>query len=327
MARENCQKIKLLKLMELLRCETDEQHPLTTMTLCERLLESGITCDRRTLAKDIQLLNDHGFEIMSRFCGKEKGYYIEDRSFSLPEIKILIDAVQASGFITEKKTAELIDKLAALGGSHHAELLKSNMVCFNTRKHTNESIYYTVGYLEDALREGKKVIFRYFDLNEHGEKVYRREGHHYVVEPIALVFSEDNYYLMTYSARHDSTANYRLDRMSAVELLEEAISDKAIALREEVGGYTEQVFKMYGGQPTDIVLEFRDKLIGVVYDKFGEDTKMMRSCEDRCVAAVKVQISPTFWGWLFQFAGDMRVLSPDTVIDEYKARAQRVGRD
>lgn len=320
MAQDNCQKIKLLKLLELLRQETDEQHPLPTNTLCAKLGDMGITCDRRTLAKDIALLNDQGYEVMWTWVGKEKGYYIEDRSFSVPELKILIDAVQAASFITDKKTAELIDKIAALGGSHKADILKSNMVCFNTRKHSNESIYYNVGFLEDAIQQQKKVIFYYYDLNENGEKVYRREHHPYVVEPIALVFNDDNYYLMVYSAKHDGTANYRVDRMDHVEIVDEAISEKALVLREGIDSYTEQAFKMYGGQQVDVVLEFDDKLIGAVYDKFGEDTKMIRS-GDKCIATVKVQISPVFWGWLFQFAGQMKILSPDTVIADYKEHA------
>ena len=213
MAQENWQKYKLLKLLELLRQETDEQNPLPTSAICNRLAEMGISCERRTLTKDIAVLNELGYEVMWNWVGKEKGYYIEDRSFSVPELKILIDAVQAASFITEKKTAELIDKIAELGGTHKADILKGNMVCFNTRKHSNESIYYNVGYLEDAIQQQKKVIFYYYDLNENGEKVYRREHHHYVVEPIALVFNEDNYYLMVYSARHDGTANYRVDRI------------------------------------------------------------------------------------------------------------------
>ena len=219
-----------------------------------------------------------------------------------------------------KKTAEPIEKIAELGGNHKADILKSNMVCFNTRKHSNESIYYNVGYLEDAIQQNKKVIFYYFDLNENGEKVYRHDHHHYVVEPIALIFNEDNYYLMVYSSRHNSTANYRVDRMERVEIIDEAITEHALALRDSVDCCTEQRFKMYGGQQTDVVLEFDYKLIGVVYDKFGEDTKMIRSGE-KCIATVKVQISPVFWGWLFQFAGQMKVLSPDSVIADYKKHA------
>lgn len=322
--KENWQKIKLLKLMELLRQETDELHPLSTKEICTRLSDMGISCERRTLSKDISLLNDQGFEVMWCKVGKEKGYYIEDRNFSVPEIKILIDAVQAANFISPKKSAELIDKISALGGSHQADILKNNIVCFNTHKHSNETIYYSVGYLEDAIQQKSKVLFRYFDLDEHGEKVYRRGGHRYVVEPVALVFHEDSYYMVVYSAKHDSTANYRIDRMDSVEVLNELVSSKALALRDEVSGYTEQVFKMYGGQPVDIVIEFDDKLIGVVYDKFGENTKMLRSNEHKCVATVKVQISPTFWGWLFQFGKQMRILSPTKLIEEYTTKVMEL---
>ncbi len=324
MAQDNCQKIKLLKLYELLRQETDEQHPMTTMTIIERLGKMGISCERRTLAKDMAILNEQGYEVMFRWIGKEKGYYVEDRSFSVPELKILIDAVQAASFITDKKTAELIQKIADLGGGHRADILKSNMVCFNTRKHSNESIYYNVGFLEDAIQQQKKVIFYYFDLNEHGEKVYRRDGHHYVVEPIGLVFNEDNYYLMVYSARHDGTANYRVDRMEKVEIIDEPVCEKALELRETVDCFTEQAFKMYGGQPVDVTLQFDHKLIGVVYDKFGEDTKMIRLNSEICVATVKVQISPTFWGWIFQFGKQMKILSPDNLVDEYKEKLKEL---
>lgn len=321
MAQDNCQKIKLLKLYELLRQETDEQNPMTTMTIIDRLGQMGISCERRTLAKDMAILNEQGYEVMFRWIGKEKGYYVEDRSFSVPELKILIDAVQAASFITDKKTSELIDKIAELGGSHRADILKSNMVCFNTRKHSNETIFYSIGYLEEALMQQKKVIFRYFDLNEHGEKVYRRDGHHYVVEPVGLVFNEDNYYLMVYSSRHDNTANYRVDRMDAVEIIDEQITDKALQLRETVDCFTEQAFKMYGGQPVDITIQFDSKLIGVVYDKFGEDTKMIRLNDTTCVATIKVQISPTFWGWIFQFGKQMQITSPNEVIEEYRNKA------
>ena len=324
MVQDNYRKIKLLKLLELLRLDTDEQHPMTTSQICARLGEMGIICDRRTLSKDIALLNEQGYEVMDITVGHEKGYYVEDRSFSIPELKILRDAVQAANFITEKKTAELVDKIANLGGSHRAEILKSNIVNFKTTKHSNEQIFYNVDALEQAIDQQKRVLFRYFDLNEYGQKVYRREGHRYVVEPIALVFNEDNYYMLCYSSKHEKTSTYRVDRMETVEVLEEAITETAIALKNEVGPYTEQVFKMYAGEAVDIVIEFKDSLIGVVFDKFGEDTRMMRSGEQKCVATVKVQISPVFWGWLFQFAGEMQILSPESLVQEYKERAKLI---
>ena len=324
MANENIRKVKLLKLLELLRQNTDEEHPMSTAQIATTLSEMGIPFDRRTISQDIITLNELGYEILSVMKGHDKCYYVEDRSFSIPELKILIDAVQASSFITEKKSEELIHKIASLAGSHRAEVLKRNMVCFNTRKHSNERIFYNVNDLEDAILRQKKILFRYFDLDESGNRVYRRDGHRYVVEPIALVFNEDNYYLTCYSSRHDSTSNYRVDRMDSVKVLEENCSEKAITLRKQVAAYTEQAFKMFGGQIEDVVLEFDRSLIGVVYDRFGENTKMMTTSENKCIAHVRVQISPVFWGWLFQFGEEMRIISPPSLCWEYKQKIDAV---
>ncbi|MBE6700480.1 MAG: WYL domain-containing transcriptional regulator [Ruminococcaceae bacterium] len=324
MEEQNVKKIKLLKLVEILRAETDEQNPMLATDVCKRLANNGIIVHRRVLTRDIDILNEFGYEIMSTLIGHERAYYVIDRSFSVPELKILIDAVQAATFITEKKTPELVEKIAALGGSHRAEIMQENIVCFNTRKHSNESIYYNVDCLENAIQNNKRVIFLYYDLDEHGEKVYRRDGHHYVVEPIALVFNDDNYYLSCYSAKHDGTANYRVDRMTAVESIDEEISEKAQELRGEMGCYTEQVFRMYGGDIENVTLELDDKLIGVIYDKFGEETKIIRTGETTVAASVKVQISPTFFGWLFQFGNQMKVLSPSSVANDYKKQAKAV---
>ncbi len=321
MAQDNWQKLKILKLAELLQQETDEEHPLKTAQICARLEEMGIPCDRRTLAADIDLLNEQGMEIQWLWLEKSKAFYVEDRSFSIPELKILIDAVQAASFITDKKTEELIDKIAELGGTHRASILKSNLVQFNTRKHSNERIYYNVDALEGALQKRQKVIFRYFDLGINAEKVYRREGHHYVVEPVGLVFNEDNYYLIAYSEKHDDTANYRVDRMDSVEMIDEKISEKAMRLRRSVGRYTEQAIKMYGGQRQSVTLAFDKSLVDSVYDRFGEGTKMKALDENQVKATVRVQLSPTFWGWLFQFGELMNVLGPESVIEEYKRRA------
>ena len=327
MARDNYRKVKLLKLIELLRQHTDEQNPMTTAQICVAMGEMGIPCDRRIITQDVANLNELGYEVMCQMIGHEKAYYVADRNFSVPELKILIDAVHASSFITERKSEELIEKIAALAGSHRAEVLKRNMVCFNTRKHSNEKILYTVDAIEEAILTQKKVIFLYFDLNENGERVYRRGGHHYVVEPIALVFNEDNYYMTCYSSRHDSTSNYRVDRMDGVEIIEEPCCKKAIALRDEVAAYTEQAFKMFGGRPEDVVLEFDRSLIGVVYDKFGENVKMMTSGENRIIATVKIRISPTFWGWLFQFGSEMKIISPENVQQRYKEHISTTAND
>ncbi len=327
---ENMQKIKLLKLYELLRRETDEDHPISRVELCRRLNEMGISSNVRTLSLDIEVMSNNGYEIMSFLKDKEKYYYVPEHELSIPEIKILIDALQAASFVTEKKTAELVDKVAALGGSHKADLLKENMICFNTRKHTNEAIYYSVDRIEDAIIRKKKITFNYFHLNEKSERIYVETNagnkKRYDVEPVALIFNEDNYYLMAYSSKHPGrTASYRIDRMDQVDVVEDsALSAEAVAQIDRVAEFTGQAFKMFSGEPESVVIQFSKELIGPVFDKFGEDTPMMAVSDTSCAATVYVQVSPTFFGWLAQFGNKMQVISPNTVIEKYKAHIQAI---
>lgn len=307
MPKKNCQKIKMLKLVEILNRESDEEHPLPTHKLINRLAEYGITCDRRTLYKDMALLNELGYEVMSVVVNRENAYYVDDRGFSVPELKILIDAVQAAAFITESKTQELVKKIADLGGEYKSELLRNNIICFNTSKHTNEQIYYNVERLETAVREHKKASFFYFDLNENCEKVFRKNKQRYVVEPMALVFNEDNYYLMCYSSKYDNICNYRIDRMEQVEVTDEIVSDKAVISNDDVSVYTKQVFKMYGGTLQKLTLTFDKSLIGTVHDKFGEKIEMIKISDTLFSVEVTVQNSPTFNGWINQFGDKIKV--------------------
>lgn len=330
---ENMQKIKLLKLYELLHRETDEDHPISRAALCKRLNEMGISSNVRTLSRDIEVLNSNGFEIMNFLKDREKFYYVPEHELTIPEIKILIDALQAASFITEKKTADLVEKIAALGGSHRAKLLKENMVLFNTRKHTNETIFYTVDRIEDAIIRKKKITFHYFHLNAQAERDYvmsdTGERKQYVVEPVALVFNEDNYYLMAYSSKHPgTTASYRIDRMEHVEVVEDStLSGAAIAQIDEVSAFTKQVFKMFSGKSEDIVLQFGKELVGAVFDKFGENTSMTTISETLCAATVHVQVSPTFFGWLAQFGNKIRIISPEDVDTLYKQHIRSIIRE
>ena len=320
-------KIKLTTLLEFLRQETDMDHPATTNQIIKRMVEQGVSCDRKTLARDVALLNERGYEVMKTRVGHENAYYVEDRDFDVAELKLLIDAVQAASFVTEKKTEALVKKIAQLGGSHQAEILNGNLVRFNTRKHSNEQIYFNIFAIEEAIQKQCKAIFLYYDLNENKEKIYRRDGHHYVIEPIALVFLEDNYYVLSYDSRYDKVTTYRVDRMERIETKEdEPISEQAKE-KINVGEYTEQTFKMYNGELKDITLEFDDKLITSVYDKFGEGIQMIRTGEHTCVASVKVRISPTFWGWLFQFVGEMKILTPTYLAYEYARLAEKIHED
>lgn len=322
MKNDNCQKIKLLKLMELLRQETDENHPITTSEICRRLGEMGISCERRTVGKDMKVLREQGFEIMSELKGHENSYWISDRSFELPELKILMDAVQAALFIPADKTEELIAKIAALGGSHQAELLKSNLVRFNTRKHSNRVIFYSVQAIEDALQAKKKLSFRYFDLNENLERVYRMDGGRYMTEPVALIYDDNNYYMTSYSVKYQHMVNYRVDRMDQVRVEEEALSDEAQSQIGKSAEMVEKAFRMFRGEQRVVTLRFRDNMIGILYDKFGEELQIGRIDNKTCEATMTVQISPPFWSWLFMLSGDLRLIGPSDLVEEYKTQLQ-----
>ena len=319
MANNSMLKMKMAVLLDMLRQDSDEDHPLPTNEICDRLAAKGIPCERKCVGTDIALLRQFGYEVMDTRSGKQKAYYIEDRSFSLPEIKILIDAVQAASFITEKKAAELIEKISYLGSSRRAEILQSNIVRFNTRKHTNEKIYYTIDQLEKAILLGQKASFVYFDLDENHKKIYRKDRKEYIVDPVTLVYMEDNYYLMCYSEKYANVTSYRLDRMERTKVLKEPVCEAAKMMEEDIAAFTEQTFKMFGGEIETVTLRFSNELIGTIYDKFGEDTQMTRVDEDTCMAKVTVQVSPTFWGWIFQFHGELQIIEPQDLIDTYKS--------
>lgn len=324
MVTENHQRIRLLMMVEILRQKTTADNPLTTNELINELSKIDINCDRRTLGRDVELLNKYGYTVMTKTIGRQNCYYMDSQNFSLNELKILMDAVQAASFVSQKQTELLIDKIADIAGSRRVEVLKENIVCFNTVKHTDEAVFESITELEKALCNRKQASFYYFDRNEDGKKVYRKEKKRYVVEPVALIFNDDNFYLMTWSSEYNGITNYRVDRMDEVVAEEDDISGNAFVKDGDITAFTETVFKMYGGDLYDVVLEFEDKLIDVVHDKFGEKTKMIRTAEGRCVASVKVQIAPSFWGWMFQFAGGMKIISPESLMEEYRERARKV---
>ena len=303
--------------MEILRQDTDEHNPMTKAELCARLREHEITCDPRTLGKDIRLLNEQGFEVMCGWDDHERCYYVDDRSFSVPELKILIDAVQAAKFITPKKTDELIEKIAALGGSHRAEVLQNSIVYFNTIKHKNESIYYNVDAIERAIRYNRHITFKYFDIDEKKQKVYRKNGDLYDVEPISLVYNEDNYYLVAYDPSSDLVRNYRIDRMTSVEGGRAFISKKTKEMRENVADLTGSEFKMFSGELREVTLRFDRSVLGAVYDKFGEDINVEKSGRSKLATTVKVQVAPPFFGWVFQFGKLLKIVAPEVLVKEF----------
>jgi len=255
--------------------------------------------------------------IVKTELGRENAYYIDEVSLSLAELKILIDAVQAANFITDIKTAKLVEKLLAFSGIRRSEIVRDNIILYNNHKHSNGDIYENIEQIELAIRQKMQVSFYYLDLDEKKNRVYRKEKKRYITDPVALVFSEDNYYLVAYSQKYQNAVNYRVDRMDTVEVEDTPICEEAQIKKRKTESYIEQVFKMYNGEVEEVTLEFPPELLGAVYDKFGEKTIIRHSDADRLKIKVTVQISPPFFGWLFQFMGKMRILEPSSVLEKY----------
>lgn len=315
---EKYNRIRPLKIWEILQRETDGDHPMGTEELRARLAESGIQAHRTTIYEDIKLLNEWGYEVMVH-RGRSNQYYVEDRQFSSPEIHILMDAVQAACFITRKKTAELVDKIADLAGSQKGLVLKKNIVQFNTAKSTNENIYYSVNEIVTAINNRQKIIFLYFDYNEKHERVYRRKGHHYVVSPVATVFADGHYYLVIYDNRYNKISHYRIDRMDKVEIIDEQADIPPEELGFDIASHKKQLFGMFSGEAKTVHLEMSRYLMDAVFDLFGERAEITLYGEDKMRFSAEVQVSDLFFGWCSSFGQNLTILGPEDIRERYTA--------
>lgn len=309
---KNGQKIRLLILLDILRQETDENHKLTTNELIERLEKKGTACDRKTLYNDVDVLNEFGYEVMFD-KSQSKNYYVVNRDFEIPELRILIDAVQAAGFITPKKSGELVDKIARLAGLNKAKVLKNTTTC-NIVKHQNESIYYNVSAIDEGLSEGKKISFVYFDYDDLGKRVYRHDKARYVVNPLSLMINDNFYYLSAYNDKDEEVRTYRVDRMEEVRCTDEPFSEAALETKFIPEKMRKATFSMFSGEEKRVEIEFDSTLIDAVKDKFGQPNISVRNGKLKIYE--DIEVSPTFFGWCSQFGDKIKILSPD-VATEY----------
>lgn len=321
MADIKVQKIKLLKIWEILNWKSDEQHPLSTQDIIMELSKLGIKCDRRTIYGDIDAMQSNGYSILNRRRGHDMVYWVQERKFDLPELKIIMDAIQNSKFIPKDKTEELLNKIVSLGGSESTHLLKRNAVRFHVVKHTNDDIYIITECLEHAIEHEQRVSFRYFELNASGERVFRHDNQLYKEEPLAMICDDGNYYLICYRAEPEYENHvkvFRVDRIADISETDESISKDAKKASKAIVNYPKQVFKMYGGKIRKVRLSFDESLIGIMFNKFGKEISI-KKYGSRFTASVEVQISPTFWGWLTQFPAKMEIMSPVDVKKAYAA--------
>lgn len=318
MRQEKAHKIKLLKLWEFLKRETDSEHRLSTRELLDKLASEGIECDRRTLYDDIKVLNEYGYEIMQD-RSRANLYYVEDRNFDIPELKILIDSVEASSFITKKKSRELISKIASLGGSHRAELLKKYSIEYNTKKHNNENIYYSVMAIGEAIDKKRKIRFQYYDTDVLKHKVLRKDGNYYIVNPCYMVYDNNNYYLVCYDDKHRQLSHYRIDRMLNAEVCTDKIDNYPNLKNSDIRNHINQLFGMYTGEKTKVKIRADNSLVDVVQDKFG-DVNSFKYDNDNFVFYADVQLSPMFYSWCFSLGSKIAIIEPASAVESYRER-------
>lgn len=329
MPRNPNQKLKLLYLLKILQERTDDEHAITLAQILEALSGYGITAERKSIYDDLEALRVYGVDVEMR---KEKNYeyYIANRSFELPELKLLVDAVQSSKFITHKKSNELIKKVEGLASVHQARQLQRQVFVQNRVKTMNESIYYNVDQIHNAISQGVKVSFLYFEwavsftTKERIKKRPKRGGERYAISPWALTWDDENYYMIGYDSESKKIKHYRVDKMQSIELTDEKRDGQRVFQKFDMAQYSKMTFGMYGGDEEEVKLRFRNNLIGVVVDRFGKDVFLSQDGNDGFTISVKVMASPQFFAWVFGLGEDVRILSPPGVVKQFKKHAKKV---
>lgn len=310
-------KPRIICLLKLLEKYTDEEHQLTTTELSSMLeTEYGITVHRITFKKDIEALQAMGYDIVETRSSQNK-YFLGDRDFELPELKLLIDAVESSKFITANKSAALIEKIHKLTSIHQVDKLKRNNYVVKSVKPDNEQIYYIVDAINDAINECKQISFQYYDYTGLKKKVLKNKGEIYKLSPYHLVWNGDYYYVLGYSEKREKVISFRVDRIASVpEILEKESypQPKDFDLNE----FTKSVFFMYEGEKVEVDLRCDNSLMKTIVDRFGEDVTTLAYDMESFRVITEIAVSPTFFGWVFGFAGKVEILGPDNIKNEYK---------
>ncbi|SNS69917.1 Predicted DNA-binding transcriptional regulator YafY, contains an HTH and WYL domains [Anaerovirgula multivorans] len=323
MSSTNNQKLKTLYLLKILTEKTDEEHPMTVNDLIDELDRFGISAERKSVYSDVELLKIFGADIV---CDKTRtnNYYMASREFELPELKLLVDAVQASKFITHKKSNELIKKIEKLTSAHEAKELHRHVIVNDRVKTMNESIYYNVDAIHYAIQQNRMVQFKYFDYTVDKRLKFRRNGEVYCVSPYALTWADDNYYLIAYHERYQDISHFRVDRMSEIMVSENMRPVISEFENFNVVEYSKRVFSMFSGETERVEIEFDNSLINVVIDRFGKDVRIYGKTETSFKIATEIAATGTFFGWLLMFGDKARIVAPQSLVDSMRGYLQNI---
>lgn len=305
------QKLKIFYILDYLQKNSHQDHPVRAAELLTMLEQQhNIVCERKTIYSDIAALQDYGVDIVS-IPGKNGGYYIASRNFELPELKLLIDAVQSSRFLTEKKSRELIEKLCSQCSVYDARLMRRDVLVSGRVKSMNETIYYNVDAIQDAIAENRQITFRYFDYGLDGKRHYRNRN--YQASPYGLCQDHENCYLLAHSERHGVTS-YRVDRMNDIRLLDDPRTPCPELTGKALTEHANRLFQMYAGEQTSVKLRFHRSLINAVIDRFGREVMLIPDGEEHFVFTAEVAVSPMFLSWVIGFGQKAKILYPESVV-------------
>lgn len=317
MAKSTGQKAKLLILYQLLLKKSDEDHPISTPDLIDALAREGISAERKSIYTDMEALAHFGLDVQLR-KGKGGGWFVGERDFELAELKLLVDAVQSSRFISRKKSAALIRKLEGLASESQAKQLRRQVYVDGRVKTMNEGVYYAIDKLHTAIGSNKAVTFQYFDYDVKKEKVFRREGRKYLVSPYGLIWSDENYYLVGWEHGGGSLRHYRVDKMSSLTVTGMVREGDEGCKRFELADYGQRHFHMFSGREAKVRLQCENRFVNVMLDRFGQDAMLIPDGEDCFVLTVDAVVSPQFYGWLFGLGEGVALTGPDWAVEDYR---------
>lgn len=309
MAKSEGQKLKMLYLRDYLLKNSDQEHPVTVRQMIGYLEENGVAAERKAVYSDLEALREYGMDIV-----QEGGsYYVGERDFELPELKLLVDSVQSSRFITRKKTETLIKKIESLASAPQARLLSRQVYVVNRIKSMNESIYYNVDEIHSGIAGDRRIKFRYFEYNAAREKVYRHGGAMYEASPWALTWDDENYYMIAYDHGSGAVRHYRVDKMSDISVDEKPREGGELFTAEDLALYSRKVFGMFSGEERTVRLRVENELAGVIIDRFGKDVMLVPEDGEHFTVQTDVIVSPQFFGWICSFGGRVTVTAPEDV--------------
>ena len=325
MPKSSNQKLKLIYLARLMHEKTDDEHGLTMPEIIHELDLCGIKAERKSIYDDFEALGTVGMDIEKETAGGRTFYYLAGRDFELPELKLLVDAVQGSKFITRKKSEALIRKIEGLASIYDAKKLARNVYVANRIKTMNESIYYTVDDIYSDINENRKISFLYFKWNEKGEKQFKRDGKIYKVSPWALTWDDENYYLVAFDAEAGIIKHYRVDKMLKMEVLDERREGADHFKNFDMALYSKKTFGMYSGKDEHVTLRCRNQMADPIIDRFGQDVLMRPVTGEDCFdVTVKVAVSPLFLTWIMNFGGDIKIMAPEHVATQQIELAKKI---